>query len=34
MLRRLLVLAGLTTIAVLIIQSVPDMRRYKKIRSM
>jgi uncharacterized protein DUF6893 len=34
MMRRLLMLAVLVTIAVLVIQSVPDMRRYKKIRSM
>jgi hypothetical protein len=34
MLRRLLTLALLTTLTVLVIKSLPDIRRYLKIRSM
>jgi hypothetical protein len=34
MLRRLLTLVVLTTLTVLVIKSLPDIRRYLKIRSM
>lgn len=34
MLRRLLILAVLTALVVLVINSFPDLRRYLKIRSM
>jgi hypothetical protein len=34
MLRRLLTLLVLTTLTVLVIKSLPDIRRYLKIRSM
>jgi hypothetical protein len=34
MLRRLLALAALTAVALLVINALPDIRRYLKIRSM
>jgi hypothetical protein len=34
MLKRLIILAAVAALAVLVLKSVPDLRRYRKIRSM